>query len=644
MKQIFVAAFALLATEHAGAQTLFTYGNNPVSKDEFLRAYNKNKTPVTDKEKSLREYLDLYTRFKLKVKAASELRLDTLQQLQYDVQNFRGQVEESYLNDEKELGRLVNEVFTRNQKDVHVLHYSIGINGKLSPADSAKNYKLLTELQEILAKPGSDHSAEINALNNRNGDIIKVGDIGYITSFSIPYEMESLVYGLKPGEVSSIYKTKSALHLFKNAGERPGAGKWKVAQLLFAVPPGSDEATKTAAKKLADSVYTVLTSGANFEAMAKQYSNDKLTYMNGGQLPEFGTGKYDQAFESAVFALKNDGDISKPIATAYGYHIVKRLQHTPPPAEALDEALMNQLKQQVLQDGRVNIAKANFLKNIKVKTGFKRNPMLKDQDLFRFADSVVAAKEVGKYPINKILFVSFTKSKVTGADWLNFVKDYKLNTDVYKGEDNKALLEKYISTVVVEYYRKHLDAFDPEFKYQMQEFKEGNMLFEVMERNVWSKAAADNDGLKKYYNANKSRYKWAESAAVILFNANSLKTAEEAAEALAKGSSWKQIADASEGSIQADSGRYEIAQLQLPENIIVKEGLSTKPALNGNDNTASFLKVLTTYPADQQRSFEEARGLVINDYQGYLEEQWIAELKKKYPVKANEAVFQSMLK
>jgi peptidyl-prolyl cis-trans isomerase SurA len=302
------------------------------------------------------------------------------------------------------------------------------------------------------------------------------------------------------------------------------------------------------------------------------------------------------------------------------------------------------LRQQVLQDGRVNIAKANFLKNVMIKTGFKKNPVVKEEDLYKYADSVVASKEVGKYPINKTMLFSFAKLKVTGSDWLNFVKDYKLNADVYKGETNRALYEKYIGTVALEYYRKHLEEYNQDFKYQMQEFKEGNMLFEVMERNVWGKAASDSNGLKKYYAGNKGKYLWGESAAVILFSCNSQQTAQDAAKALANGKSWKEIADESEGTIQADSGRYEIAQLQLPASVSVAAGLLTAPQVNSTDNTASFVKVLQVFPAGQQRSFEEARGLVINEYQNLLEEKWVMELKKKYPVKVDEAVFKSLLK
>lgn len=641
MKYFFLLLVISVSITNSFSQTLFTYGTNAVSKDEFLRAYNKNKTPVADKEKAYREYLDLYSKFKLKVKAAYEMKLDTLPSLKYDIQNFRSQVEESYLNDEGRVNMLVDEAFQRSQKDIHLLHFYVNINSNMIPADTVKANKAIEKIRQRLLAGETTYDKIVSEVSDELIPV-KGKDLGYITAFTVPYDIESLVYELKPGGVSAVRRTKSGLHVFKNADERKSAGRWKVAQILFAVPPTADDFQKTRIKDLADSVYTLVQQGGNFAELAKKFSDDRITYLTGGEMAEFGTGKFEMPFEKAVFALQKDGDITKPIFTGYGYHIVKRLQQKPVPSDKTDEAFMASLKQQVAQDARINVAKTSFIKTVMNKTGFKKNPAVKDEQLFKYADSVVATKEVGNYPINKTVLFSFAKSKVTGADWLHFVKDYKLNTDVYKGENNKALLEKYINTVALEYYRKHLEEYNDEFKYQMQEFKEGNMLFEVMERSVWSKAANDSTGLKKYYDAAKAKYKWDASASVLLFNANSIEAANEAAAALKSGKPWKDIAEQSEGKIQADSGRYEINQLQLPAGTTAAPGLITPSQLNETDNTASFIKVLQLYPEGQQRSFEEARGLVINDYQTELEEKWVAELKKKYPVKVNEALFKTL--
>ena len=643
MKKTVVLLIVFLGASRLFSQTLFTYGPNSVGKEEFLRAYNKNKTPVTDKEQSLKEYLDLYAKFKLKVKAAQDQRLDTLQQLEYDLQNFRSQVAEGYMNDEKGLNALVDEAIERSLKDIHLMHFYVNINAKMSPADTLKAYKAMNELAAELREGKTNYSELVDGISKKylpvNGK-----DLGYVTVFSVPYEIENLLYATSPGGITKLHRTKSALHIFKNAEERKSPGKWKIAQILLSIPPNVSGSELKAIEAKADSIYNLLVAGADFAALAKQYSEDKLTYMNGGEMPEFGTGKFELPFENKVFELKKDGDISKPIFTGYGYHIVKRLHQRNTPADKTDDAFVAALKEQISKDDRINGAKANFLKTVKVKTGYKWAGQVKEADLSRYADSVTVNNQVKFYPISNKTIFSFARLNVKGADWLNFVKDYKLNRDVYKGENNEELLEKYIATTSFEYYRKHLEEYNNEFKNQMQEFKEGNMLFEIMERNVWSKASNDSVGLLKYYNQHKAGYKWAASATVLLFNCSDTKAAEDAVAALRNGKNWKQIAEESDGKIQSDSGRYELSQLPLPAGTALSEGLISAPYTNSGDNTTSFVKVLRLFPENQPRSFDEARGLVINDYQVYLEEKWVESLKTKYPVTINEAVFRSLLK
>jgi len=294
--RIFFLLATLLVMNAGFSQTLFTYGENAVSKDEFLRAYNKNKTTVADKAAALKDYLDLYSRFKLKVQAAKELRLDTLQQLKYDVQNFRSQVEEGYLNDDKAVETLLDEAIQRSQQDIHLLHFYVAISNKMEAADTIKANKAIKEAYEELKEGKTDYNELVDEITEKVGPI-KGKDLGFITAFSLPYEIESLVYKLKPGEISKIYRTKSALHVFKNAEVRKSAGKWKVAKILHAITPEANGDNIKKMQSLADSLYKVIKEGANFADLAKRYSDDNLTYMNGGEMSEFGTGKFDLPFE-----------------------------------------------------------------------------------------------------------------------------------------------------------------------------------------------------------------------------------------------------------------------------------------------------------------------------------------------------------
>lgn len=645
MKKIYLLFAFAGFTSVVFSQTLFTYGNTPVDKDEFTRAYNKNKTPVNDKEKAFREYLELYVKFKLKVKAAMDLHLDTLPQLQYDAQSFRSQIVESYLNNEKAVNVLLEEAFSRSQKDLHVQHFFIPIDTAMKPDDTLKAYKAISELYVSLAAGKTDYSklAETGSVK------ISQSDLGFITVFTLPYVYETLIYNLKIGHASKPHRTKNGWHIFKVIDERTPVGKWKIAQILFSIPPNASVDDKNIFEKRADSVYQLLKNGADFSKMASWFSDDKTTYGNNGEIAEFGSGKFDLAFENEVFKLTRDGEISKPFLSPYGYHIVKRLSQTPVSADKNDPAVQFDLKQKIQQDSRINIAKDLFVKEILKQINFKKNGAVSDADLFRYADSIIAnpSSETGNpvsYPISNKPIYSFAKTKIIGKDWLDFVRDYKANPELYRGETNAALSEKFITTTVMDFYKKHLEDYNTDFRYQMEEFKDGNVLFEIMERNIWGKASNDTIALQKHYNENKNKYLWAASANVILFNCTNKAIAEDAKSALKKGEDWRKIAEGANNNIQADSGRFELSQVPIAIDPKSAEGSVTEIIINATDSMASFAKVIKHYDANVQRNFNEARGLVINDYQNILEDKWITELKKKYPVKINEAVFQSLLK
>ncbi|MCP9752919.1 peptidylprolyl isomerase [Ferruginibacter sp. HRS2-29] len=643
MKKLYIMFVASACIGSASAQTLITYGNSTVSKDEFWRAYNKNKPVVTDKEKSVREYLELYTNFKLKVKAAQDLRIDTLQQIQYDVQNFRNQVTENYLSDDKGFKRLQDEAFDRSQKDIHAIHFSV-------PVDTAHPeiaLKAITELQAEL-KAGKTNYAELSKTASEKYGVVKQNDLGFITAFSVPYEYENIIYNTKPGEVSAPYRSRSGWHLFKVLEQKPGAGKWKVAQILFVFPPDAGAEVKAQVKRKADSVYALLSNEKiNFAAAAKTYSDDKLTYLTEGELPEFGSGKYSYDFESEIFRLKKDGEISKPFATAYGYHIVKRLAQKPVVTDKADETNQFELKQKIMADARINVEREKFTTEIINRTGIKKTKLVSDADLWRYADTMLkdfSIERADQQPISRKKVVTFADgSALTGSDWLKFVRSYR-SSEQNAGETNQQLWNKFISFSAVDYYKSHLEKYNEDFKFQMQEFREGNMLFEVMERNVWNKAVTDAPGLQKYYAEHKENYKWAPSADIIVFNCSTEKAAQEALAAMKAGKDWKKIAEESNATIQTDSGRYELTQIIAAEYTSKVEDGAYSLIAPGGDGTAAFVKYLHIYPANMQRSFEEARGLVINDYQGVLEKNWLQVLRAKYPVKVNEAVLKDLLK
>lgn len=231
---------------------------------------------------------------------------------------------------------------------------------------------------------------------------------------------------------------------------------------------------------------------------------------------------------------------------------------------------------------------------------------------------------------------------MTVEDWLTFVKSN--NVQRQENQSYKDLFDQFTSFAIIENYRKRLADFDPAYKSQIEEFKEGNLLFEIMQRKVWNHAAEDTVGLLKYFNENKEKYKWNKSADAIIFSAKDQKTAAGAIEKLKAGTSWKEIVGDDDLGVQADSSRFELKQLPVNVQENLSADIISEPQVNQNDNSVVFVQILKVYPENEPRNFEDARGLVINDYQNFLEQQWIAELKKEYPVKINDKVLKKVLK
>ena len=636
MKKFFLGFLFTFFILISYSQTLFTYGNHSVSSTEFLNAYNRNKIATTDSAQALRDYLNLYINFKLKVQAAKDMQLDTLPSLEADLQNFRGQIQEGYLNDEREVNKLVDEAFKRSEKDIHTVYYFIPTNENV---DSVKSLKAINEVSEKLKTNKPDE--EILSLTN-NAKVEK-GDLGFITVFSVPYEFENIIYSLKPRQSSDPHHTKKGWYIFKNEGERKAVGKISVAQILFAVPENANSQNEKI-KKLADSVYVALKNGSDFATLAKQFSDDRTTFMNGGIMPEFGTAKYDSIFENHAFSLQKDSDISKPFETKFGYHIIKRISATPIPTTKNDEAFMYNLKQEVLNDSRIEIAKQKFLAEIFPLIGYKKNKV-NEENLWRLTDSSLINNKnvtVGNVNENTTLFSYNNNSKVKVADWILYVKNSNKTIPGKMHESYKKIFPEFINASAISNYASRLQNYSVAFKKQIEEFKEGNLLFEIMQQKVWSKASADTSGLKDFYNEHKEKYFWNSSAEAIIFSCANKSVADNSILHLKKGKKWREIVNENPSQIQADSGRFELGQIPVVDRTNFTDGLITMPVINKNDGTTVFSKILKVYPAHEPRRFEDSRGLVINDYQNYLEQKWVEQLKKKYPVKVNEKVFKSL--
>lgn len=622
---------------NAHAQTLFTYGKNSVSKEEFIQAFLKNKPENVNETDALKEYLELYIRFKLKVQAAYDLKIDTLPNQKADIETFRHQVENGFLTDSSSFRALIDEAFERSQKDIRLSYILVPFSeqGK-DDAETTALKKTTEALDKIksgtaFSSVAANYSADTAA--KRNG-----GDLGYITLFTLPYALENIAYQLKTGDVSAPVKTKAGYIILKKTEERAAVGKIIIAQILIAYDKSGGADERLHRKRLADSLYQAVSSGSSFDTLAMQFSNDQASFANGGRLAEFGVGIYDPVFESKAFALKKDGEISPPFETGFGFHILKRISATP--VETNRQMAENFLKSVISEDARnksaMDVQENKMLKQVSIKT-----EPYDEKQLWKITEDYIKTESfqpTAAFGLNKILF-RFPKKNVEITEWLRYARTWSVNDN--GNTDFPGLMTSFKRFTSANYYRTHLEDFNPAFKKQLKEFADGNVLFEVMEREVWNKAASDIKGLRKYYDENKNKYTWESSASAIMLTVSDRELAEKTiAQLKAKPGLWRQLSETSQGRIVADSSRFEISQLSTDPNL--KENSFTPILNNDIDQTVTFSYIIKLHPAGSIRNFDEARGMVISDYQQVVEDQWIAQLKKKYPVVVNQQAWREV--
>ena len=628
------------------AQTLLTYDKYAVDAKDFLRAYDKNNTPgVTDKAKSIREYLDLYIKSKLKIQEAYERRYDTLPQIKMEVSNLRIQIAENYMSDPETVKKMTDEAFQRSQKDIHVAHIFISFKNSSEIIDTAaaqkKKDKVLEQLQkgEDFLKVAQLYSDDPAIKNNK-------GDIGYITVFTLPYAFENIIYATPIGKYSSFVTSKIGYHIFKNLGERKAAGKLKAQQILLAIPPGADEAGKKQVATLADSLYKRIIAGDNFNRLAAAFSNDYISGAAGGQMPDISVGQYDPVFESVIWSLAKDGAVSKPFLTSHGWHIVKRISLKPVVTDPNERINRQELEQKIKTDSRWEYSRDFIYNQVKNKAGFKKFPY-DDAALWNMTDSVLEQK-----PMNLGWAITATTPLFSIGDsiynanhWVNYANTYRFKQDGSGPKPHPQVREEWYQFTMVEYYKDHLEDLSDEFRYQMNEFKEGNLFFEIMQQEIWNRAQNDSTALVELYEKNKKSYLWNQSADAVIFFCSDETIAKTVYEQVEKNpKDWRKIAEMYTEKVVVDSSKFEWDQIPGLNKAVPKAGMMIAPTINKTDNTASFAFIVNDYPKPMQRTFNEARGMVINDYQDILEKQWNETLLKKYPVVIDERVLAEISK
>lgn len=645
IKSLFLATF-LFGAFSLPAQTLFTYGPYKVDARDFLRAFNKNNTgDVKNRSVAIRNYLDLYIRSRLKVREALDRQLDTFPQMKAELANLRAQITENFMTDPELTDRMVAEAFQRSQKDIHAAHLFISFRDKNGFIDSVAAMRKRDEVVQRLNK-GEDFGKLAREFSDDTTSRVNNGDLGFITVFSLPYEFETAIYNTPVGKYSDPVRSRGGYHIFKKIGERKAVGKIRAQQILLAIPPQADESTRKELAARADSLYKRIMAGDNFMNLAMEFSNDYVSAASGGNLPEIGVGQYDPVFEKVLWSLPKDGAVSKPFITSYGWHIVKRNVLRPVVTDPKDKEYQQELKQKVNNDSRARNSRGFIYRVVTEKKGFKKFPY-DDAALWNMSDSVLDNKPMttGRVILATTPLFAIGDSVYNANHWINYANTYRYKQDGSGVKPWDQVRDEWIRYSMEEYYKDHLEDFSEEFRYQMEEFREGNLFFEIMQQEVWGRSQTDTTQLMALYEKNKAGYLWKNSADAVVFFCADMNAANSVYEDLKKDpANWRKITGALPEKVIPDSARYEWDQIPNLNKMLPRAGMLTSPLINPTDNTVSFAYIFRIYEKPTPRSFPEARGLVITDYQAVLEKEWDEALRKKYPVTVDEKVLASILK
>lgn len=644
MKKIFlIAVIAGISNWHIQAQTIFSYGNKSVDKKEFQRLYDsKNKnTPGYNTKASLDEYVNLYALFKMKVAEAESLHLDTTTAFRTDLNQYKAQLAKSYMLDESVNEKLLREAYDRSLYDVEIAHIQVSARG----TDTSEAYKKITDIYnelnsgKITFEEAAAKYSEDMASRSSNGNV------GYISALDVLYPIETAAYTTEAGKYAPPVRSDYGYHIVKVLNKRPSRGQVQVAQILVTANT-KDEASIDVAKHKAENYYRKLKDGADFTQMVKEFSEDKFSVNNNGILPAFSSGKLDPAFEKAAFTLEKPGDISEPVQTEYGFHILKLVKKIPVPSfDESKEDLMARLK----KDGRVSLAEKAMKEKLLNGLGYQEYTDNLDQlvELINKDTSkkvVVTVEKFANY--NQPLF-SIQNQKYTQKDFVAFMVD-ATGGQIYGRKDKtvRDLYRMYHNKVIEDLQIQNLEKNNEEFKNSVDEYRESFLLFSMMESKVWNRAINDAAGLNQYYEANKQKYLLKAGLSGNIFESASRATLTLLKNQLAAGAdqidALQAVNEEARDKATMQSGKYEYEQLPAPvSGLIVNQPSEVYQASNGN----FFLIVPDALFGDNtQKTFEEARGLVVSDYQAYLEEEWTKELSAKYPLKINEKELKKMVR
>ena len=617
---------------------LLTVDEDEIKASEFIRVYNKNLDLVKDdSQKNIDSYLELFVDYQLKVKEARRLGLDKEDKYLKEFGTYKKQLTKNYMSDNTVTDALVKEAYERITNDVKVSHVLVRVDESVT--DTVAVYNKMLELRQRFIEEGFD--ALKYAVHD--GKSIFAEDLGYFGGFKMVYSFENVAFNTPVGEVSMPFRTRFGYHILKVYDRRPSLGEVTVAHIMV----NTKQLDSTLDPKIRiNQIYEKLNQGEKFESLAKQFSDDKNSSKKGGVLaPIVGGQLRSKEFESVAFGLENVNDISQPFKTDFGWHIVKLISKKGiEPFEKVEYKLQNKVKRDsrsaLINEALVNSLKEKYevkefkteglgymetvLNNGFFKQSWKIPETIEQGTLFSIRDTNVTYRDFADYLLSN------------QVKYKNRVVAYNLLLD----KEYNSFLEEQLMT----YHEDNLEFENEEFAFVLKEYRDGLLLFDLMEKEVWNSAVKDSIGLQKFYETNKSSYVWGDRADAVMFSSAS-KTAIQKIQANLERNSTRidvasLIADTNQLNVITTARVFEKGDQMLPSDFKFEEGVSQIY----EHNESYHVVFVNTVKPSTIKTLEESRGIVVSDYQSFIEDNWLDSLNKRYKVVVNKKTLRKVKK
>ncbi len=634
-----IISFAL-ASGQKQDQVLLTIDETPIHTSEFKRVYLKNIDLVKDNsQKNVDEYLNLFINYKLKLKEAKALGLDKKESYLKELDGYKNQLAKGYLTDTKTSDALIKEAYERSLDRVNASHILVMVKPNAPAKDTVLAYQKISEArQKILTGESFEAVAK---LYSEDPSVKKNnGELGWFSAFRMVYPFEDAAYKTKVGELSKPFRTQFGYHIVKVNNREKKLGEVTVAHIMIAV---NNARTSEQAEQRITEINQQLEQGASFESLAKQFSDDPSTAIEGGKIRRFGQGVLNsQKFEKEAFKLQKKGEISAPLKTKYGWHIIQLIEKHP--LKTFEE-LEEEFTKKVQRDGRSKLVTKSFINSLKDKYSITQNEEAIAYFKKNVPDSII--QKGWNIPENEILKKELFKVKQSNFTYRDFAEFIRVNHTKERSVTDvptliERLYEKFESTTLLAYYEEHLEEDNQDYANVIGEYRDGLLLFDLMESKIWNASKKDSIGLKRYYESQKKKYSQEETYKLLKASSVKKDIINKVESSLKKSKSIEEIKkEVNKGdTVLVIFSEEEVSKEdnKLPKGFKLEKG---KITIAEEENFITLILVKEIIPS-RIKTFEEVRGEVINDYQKNIENKWLDELRTKYMVKVDKKAFKKI--